>query len=349
MKVLHVLNTGKLSGAENVAADICMMFKDEFEMAYCSPDGPIRAALADRGIAFFPIDRLSVSELKRVIARYQPDLIDAHDVRATVATALGARSIPFISHLHVNNDDMRKITIKSILYLLAAKKANKIIAVSQSCIDEYVFRKSVEKKTLVLKNVIYSKRLEILIKKSNQEYAPDFIFLGRLTDQKDPKRIAKVAAEVLKHLPEAKFGVIGDGELRAEMKAIFTNEGVADRVIFTGSLSYPYKIIAQSKCMLFCSKFEGTPISALEAMYFGVAIVSTPTDGLIELIDNNVTGYLSDDNEVLVLDIVRLIQNETLRKAMSKKQIEKFKQINDEVAYAKTLEKVYRTTGQLSH
>ena len=345
MKVLHVLNTRKLSGAENVAADICMMFKEYYEMAYCSPDGPIKHALADREITFIPIKKLTIEELKRVIEAFQPDLIDAHDVRATVVTALVAKSIPYISHLHVNNNDMKKITLKSVLYMFAAKKAKRVIAVSESCINDYIFKKVIEKKTIVLKNIIYSKRLELLINKNSENYLFDFIFLGRLTDQKNPERIAKVASLVLKRLPYAKFGVIGDGDLKEVMKEIFNKEGVSDRVMFTGSLPYPYKTISQSKCMVFCSKFEGTPISALESMYFGVPIVSTPTDGLIELIENDVTGYLSDDDDELAQHIASLIEDQELWMKISAKQEEKFKTINNEDAYAKVLKEIYQIYG----
>ena len=342
MRILHILNTGKLSGAENVAADICMMFKEDYEMAYCSPEGSIKKALADRETAFIPIKELSVKELKRVISEYQPDLIDAHDVRATVVASLACKSVPFISHLHVNNDDMRKATIKSFLYMIAAKKAKKIIAVSESCIDEYVFKRAIEKKTTVLKNIIYSKRLEILMNKNDLDYFFDFLFLGRLSYQKNPQRLAEVASAVLKRLPDAKFGVIGDGELKTSMEEIFKTNGVSDRVILTGNLSYPYRTIKQSKCMLFCSRFEGTPISALEAMYFGLPIVSTPTDGLNELVENKITGYLSDDDNILADSVVKLIENNDLRKEMSIKQIDKFKKINDEKAYKKTLSEIYQ-------
>lgn len=343
MKILHILNTGKLSGAENVAADICMMFKSEYEMAYCSPDGAIRQALAERDITFIPIKELTVKELKRVISEYHPDLIDAHDVRATVVASLACQSIPFISHLHVNNDDMRKVTLKSILYMIATQKAKKIIAVSESCIDEYIFKKVIEKKTIVLKNIIYSKRLEMLMNRNDQDYFFDFIFLGRLTYQKNPQRIANVASCVLKQLPDAKFGVVGDGELKISMKEIFKTNGVSERAILTGNLSYPYKAIKQSKCMLFCSRFEGTPISALEAMYFGVPIVSTPTDGLNALIDNEITGYLSDDDDYLVSAIIKIIENKELRQEMSKKQVEKFNSLNDEKTYKKTLGTIYKS------
>lgn len=341
MKILHVLNTGNLSGAENVAADICMMLQDQHEMIYCSPDGPIRPALENRSVRFIPMEKLTVEALRAVIQAVKPDLIDAHDVKATVATSLACGSIPFVSHLHVNHKDMHRPNAKSVLYRLASKKAKKIIAVSQSSIDDYVFKKSIIDKTIVLKNIILSKRLEMLVSQPAADYYFDFIFLGRLSDQKNPKRLAAVASGVLKELPEARFGVIGEGDLKGKMQAIFEKEGVDNQVEFTGNLSLPYKAISQAKAMLFCSRFEGTPISALEAMYFGVPIVSTPTDGLVDLIDHGGTGYLSDSDEDLIEYLVKIITEEPLRNRLSKNQGLKFKRINNEKAYENKIKAVY--------
>jgi hypothetical protein len=58
-RILHILSTNTLSGAENVAADICMMFRDEYEMAYCSLDGPIKDSLCGRGVNFIPLKKLN--------------------------------------------------------------------------------------------------------------------------------------------------------------------------------------------------------------------------------------------------------------------------------------------------
>lgn len=341
MKILHVLNTSNISGAENVAADLCMMFANQHEMIYCSPDGSIRQALESRGVTFIGIEKLTVEALRGVIQEVKPDLIDAHGVRATVASSLAGGSIPFVSHFHGNHPNMRTITAKAILYRLASKKAKKIIAVSESCMADYVFKKALAKKTIVLKNIIFSKRLESLMNQAKADDKYDFVFLGRLTYPKNPQRLALVAAGVLKAIPTARFGVIGEGDLKDQMKDIFKAEGVDQQVVFTGSLDIPYQVIEQAKVMLFCSRFEGTPISALEAMYFGVPIVSTPTDGLRDLIDHGVTGYLSDEDEKLTAYGIKIIEDETLREALSQNQKDKFLRINDEEAYYQRINAIY--------
>ena len=89
MRILHILTSNRFSGAENVVCQIIGMMKDEpdVEMRYCSPDGQIREALAEREITFAPISELSVSEVKRAIKETKPDIIHAHDMRASFVAA----------------------------------------------------------------------------------------------------------------------------------------------------------------------------------------------------------------------------------------------------------------------
>ena len=71
------------------------------------------------------------------------------------------------------------------------------------------------------------------------------------------------------------------------------------------------------------SLFEGTPMCALEAMALGVPIVSTPVDGLIDIVKNNQNGFLSNVDEELANQIVRLLCDPDLLKTLSDNQIEK--------------------------
>jgi len=340
-RILHILSTNTLSGAENVAADICMMFRDEYEMAYCSLDGPIKDSLCDRGVNFFPLKKLNVLGLRECLKTFKPDIIHAHDIRASVYASFISFNIPVISHLHGNQKAMRKISIKSILYLISTFKVKTIIAVSDSCINDFVFKRIIKRKAVVIKNVIHLKRLEILMDKDEESYNFDFVFLGRLSYPKDPKRVALVASNVLKKCSFAKFGVIGDGELQKEMINVFEEQNVIDRVVFTGKLPYPYKALKSAKCLLMCSIYEGLPIAALEAMALGVPVVSTPVDGIKDLIINNQTGYLSNDNIELENHIIDLITNELLYKKVRRNIYGKIKLINNESYFKMKLNEFY--------
>ena len=337
------MQSDRLSGAENVAADICMMFKEEYMMSYCSPDGSIRRALSDREVDFLPVNKLSLPKIKHVIKVYKPDIIHAHDVSATILAALSAGKIPLFSHLHVNKGDMHTFTLKSFLYMIAVKKARRIIVVSEGCLSDFFFRREIESKTICLPNIIYYPRIEKLMQKDDNDYHFDFIYMGRICYQKNPQRVAKIASIVLKRCPDSTFGVIGEGELKDEMEAVFKEEGVAERVVFTGRLPYPYKALKQAKCLLICSRFEGTPIVALEAMVFGVPIISTPVDGMLDIVDNGKTGYLCSKDESLIQRVIELISDEKKQADFSMNSVERFKRLNNEERYREKLDGIYRS------
>ncbi len=341
MKILHVLSSNKLSGAENVAADICMMFEDEVEMIYCSPIGEIESSLNDRNVKYFPIDRLSIKDVRRAISMTNPSIIHAHDVKATLISYLSSSNIPVISHLHVNNEDMSKLTIKSFLYYLLCKKMKHVIMVSNSCYESFKFRKSLNRKVTILRNILYSKRIESLIEKDEESYESDFVFMGRLEYQKNPMRVANIAAEVLKNNSKSVFSIIGEGSFSDEMKAFFKMKNVSERVIFHGQLQYPYKALQSTKCLILASRFEGTPIAVLEAMSLGVPVVSTKTDGMLELIEHNKNGYLSDFDDDLIKYISKVINEENVRMHLVNNQYKVFSEINDIKNYKDEVRKLY--------
>ena len=134
MKILHLLNTNRYSGAENVVCQIINLFSldDSYEMLYCSPKGDIENSLKERNVRYVGIDKLTCKEVKRIIIEQQPDIIHAHDMKASFIASFVCGKIPLISHIHNNAYDSRGITLKSVAYLKAAWKAKHILWVSQS-------------------------------------------------------------------------------------------------------------------------------------------------------------------------------------------------------------------------
>src|SRR6056297_1322552 len=296
-KVLHLLRSNHFSGAENVVFQIINMFTDDnFEMVYCSRDGQIREALEKANIKFCPIKELTIKEVKRVVSDYKPDIIHAHDVSASVIASYFGSKYRVISHMHVNHESMSKINIKTILYLFCSSKFKHIFWVSKSSFDGYRFKNRICAKSSVLYNVM---NRDSIINRANQDsniYEYDVVYIGRLSYQKNPQRLMTVLKLAIELNPKIKIAIVGTGDLLDEVKKISKELGTENNISFLGFQSNPLKILNDSKVMVMTSRFEGTPMCALEAMALGVPIVTTPTDGLIDLIDDNVEGYLSEDN-----------------------------------------------------
>ncbi len=319
MKILHLLQSNRFSGAENVVCQIIGMFKDdtEHEFVYCSRDGQIREALDERGIAFAPMKDLTVSEVKRVIKEQKPDIIHAHDMRASFVAALACGKIKLVSHIHNNAFDSRGISVKSIAYLIAGIKASHIFWVSQSAFEGYAFHILFKKKSSVLYNIISIDALKKKMQMDTNSYDYDAVFLGRLSYPKNPQRLIGVFEKLALMKPDVKTAIIGTGELESEIKQLVREKKLEANVEFLGFNSNPYKILHDSKLMIMTSRWEGTPMCALEAMALGVPIVSTPTDGLKELVVNGETGYLCETDDELAEACYRLITDQICRKKMS--------------------------------
>lgn len=342
LKVLHILNTGKFSGAENVACQIISLFKGNAVAAtYVSYDGTIREALQERGIDFNPVRKMSVSELKRVIREENPDVIHAHDMKASFTAALACGKIPLVSHIHNNAFDSRSISVKSIAYYFAAWKAKHIFWVSQPAYEGYVFHKAFQKKSSVLVNIIDAEALKNKMVMDTEQYSYDMVFLGRLSGPKNPQRLIGVFAGILEQRPTTKLAIVGSGELESEVKQLVEEKGISDHVAFLGFQSNPYKILHDAKLMIMTSRYEGMPMCALEAMALGVPIVSTPTDGLKDVVETGVTGFLHESDEELCNSCLRILENADLQSKLSANSVKRAAQLMDLGKYRENILDVY--------
>jgi len=341
MRILHLLSSNVYAGAENVACGITKMFKPEIEMAYSSLNGPIIESLKERSIKFLPFSELTKTEVWRIVNEYKPDIIHAHDVRASIQAVRGGGGIEVISHLHCNFDEMKRISVKAVAYLSYAKKFKRIIAVSDDALNSYVFAKYIKHKSTVLYNVIDPEDLSIKVLSDPTEYNYDGVFIGRLVDQKNPLRIVKIMTMACRELPDAKFAIIGDGPLREQTQQAICAAGMDNQIRMLGYMSNPYKVLSQTKAMLMCSKYEGTPMTVIEAMLLGVPVVSTPTDGICKIIQSGKNGYLNDNNKVLVASLYNLIKQKDTYKHFSEMAKTRIATLNNIDNYKKVLKGLY--------
>lgn len=343
IRVLHVLVSNQFSGAENVVCQIINMFRqeDKIEMIYCSPDGPIRDALSDRGVVFAPMKAATPAELKRVISETKPTVIHAHDMRASFLTALTCGKIPFVSHIHNNNFDSRRPTVKAVLFRMAAWKAKHVFWVSEAARKGYYFCKGLEAKSSVLYNVIDVNQLRQKADAAEKRDAYDIVYLGRLTYPKHPERLIEVLDEIVRRNPKITAAIIGSGDLEQQTLQEIEKRGLNKNVHALGFMTNPYGILKNAKVMIMTSRWEGLPMCALESLALGVPIISTPTDGLRELIIPGKTGFLSDDNGEMAEKIIECVEDSELRAKLSANINAQVEKLMDISAYRDRLLKQY--------
>ena len=345
MKVMHVLNSRIYSGAEKVVCQIIKSFRDDtgMEMVYCSPDSEIvRQMLAEQDVTYLPMETMSIKELSRVIAEQKPDLIHAHDMRASFFSALCCGKIPLVSHIHNNAYDARGLSPKTVAYLLAGFRAKHILWVSNSSYEGYAFHKLFAKKSSVLYNIIDTEQIFEKKAKDETTYDYDMIYVGRLTFQKDPQRLMRLCARLRESKPDLKVAIVGTGELEEEVKALCAELGIQNNVQFLGFQSNPIKMIHDSKAMILTSRWEGTPMCALEAMALGTPVVSTPSDGMTDLLDDGVNGYLTDDDGQMAEKLLKIMNDPVHRTYLGENARKKFAEINDAPKYKQAIADCYK-------
>lgn len=340
--VLHVLSSNSFSGAENVACQIINMTNSEFDSIYCCPEGQIKKTLIAKAIPYLPLKKFNFWELRKVVKKICPTIIHAHDVKASVLTALSIPTrIKIVSHMHVNNKDMRKPSLKAIIYKLVAHRFSKIIWVSKSAYEDYVFKKSICENSLILTNIIDT---ESVIRRANNITPSvffDIISIGRLTYQKNPQKLFQILKSIVQIHPSIKAGIIGDGVLFDEIKNNIVNDHLENNILMLGFVDNPLPYLKNSKLLVMTSRFEGTPMVALEAMTLGIPIVSTSTDGMIDLVENGKTGFLHDSVDLFVENIVRILDDDEFRNELSNATKNKLRELNDEKGYKKIIIDIY--------
>jgi glycosyltransferase involved in cell wall biosynthesis len=134
--------------------------------------------------------------------------------------------------------------------------------------------------------------------------------VARLAEQKGQRYLLEAAAE----LPQARFAIVGEGELRADLECRADELGLTERVLFTGARDDVPDLLASFDVFAFPSLFEGLCLAVIEAQAAGVPVVATPVGGIRETVIDGETGLLVPprDPQALAQAIRRLLDDRDL-------------------------------------
>jgi 1,2-diacylglycerol 3-alpha-glucosyltransferase len=121
-----------------------------------------------------------------------------------------------------------------------------------------------------------------------------FIFIGRLSREKNLPMMIRAAGALSRNHPEIKILIIGEGPEEAMLRKLVYRSGLADHVLFLGAVPYDeLKDYIRSACaLLITSNYEGTAKVIKEAAFTGRATISTNTSGVRDAIKDGETGLI---------------------------------------------------------
>jgi glycosyltransferase involved in cell wall biosynthesis len=128
--------------------------------------------------------------------------------------------------------------------------------------------------------------------------APLVTVIARLAPIKRIDRFLRLAVRVAAELPEARFLVVGDGELRESLRASPEARALGDKLIWTGFRRDVADVCFASDVVVLTSDNEGTPVSLIEAQAAGTPVVSTRVGGVASVVRAGRIVERTDEREL---------------------------------------------------
>ncbi len=155
------------------------------------------------------------------------------------------------------------------------------------------------------------------------------LFLGLVTEQKGIYDLIEVIAEHKAEFDNKLTLHIGGNGEKGKLIDLISKNNIADLITYEGWVSGDKKtdLLNIADAFILPSYAEGLPISILEAMSYGLPILSTPVGGIPEIVENGVTGFLFQpgDKNGIFQAILQLLSNKDLAKQMGDESLAKAK------------------------
>ena len=137
--------------------------------------------------------------------------------------------------------------------------------------------------------------------------------VSRLVPIKRVDRFLRVAQQLAAR-PDARFVVVGDGELRDELTSSAESRALGDRLVWTGFRCDMPDVCFASDVVVLTSDNEGTPVSLIEAQAAAVPVVGVDVGGVASVVDDGETGLLAaaDDERGLAKAVAAILDDKAL-------------------------------------
>ena len=317
------------------------------------------------------LDRIALKKIKDIIIEFKPDIVHTHAAKAgalgrKAAYDLGVKQIYHTFHGHVFHSYFGKI--KTNIYKKIerdlAKKSTKIIAISEIqkqelseihkiCSKEKIeviplgfdLKKFYENQTE--KRKYFRKKWKI----KDDEIAIGII--GRLVPIKNHVFFIDVIEKVIrKSNTSLRIFIVGDGEEKEniiiKVSAYNLDYSTDDKIAtiqFTSWIKEIDEVNAGMDIICLCSLNEGTPVSLIEAQASGKPIVTTRTGGIENIVVENKTALISDNNDLnkFTENLMSLIKEKDKRTLFSQIAIKKSKDFDYSILI-KNIKKLYKNS-----
>ena len=266
----------------------------------------------------------------------------AADLWGRLAARLAHVPIIITTEQNINYDQS---WIRELLKRVTYHFATATVAISSAVkrYARYKYKVPKEKITVIPNDVdVVEFEKQLALAQVEKTTKPVILTVGRLVEQKGQKHILEAFAK-LKDNENYELWLAGDGTLHADLEQTAKQLGIAKQVKFLGARRDIPALLKQADLFVFPSLWEGLGIAVLEAAIAKVPIVATAVDGILDIIEDNETGYLVEagDSEDLQFTMEKMLFNPSRAKFMADAAYQKVKNNFDIKVVVKKYEELY--------
>jgi glycosyltransferase involved in cell wall biosynthesis len=299
-------------------------------MLVANPDGELRKRAAE-GLELLPLaprtemDLSAAWRLSRAIKQLRPDVVHAHDPHAVAmaALALSMSTQPKRAPLVAS----RRVDFRLKRNALSRWKYDQVdlFVCASDAIRRMLAEDGVrQERTVTVHEGIDLDRVAAAPPASLREElwlphgSPIVGNIGALVPHKGQRHLIDAAALVLREVPDARFVIAGEGELRGSLEQQIKHLNLEKHVFLLGFRTDVLSLLKAFDIFAMSSVTEGLGTSLLDAMACAKPIVATTAGGIPEVVQDGRTGLLvaPRDHDAMARAILTLLKDEPLRRRM---------------------------------
>ena len=298
------------------------------------PDGELRRRAAE-GLDLIPIaprtemDLSAAWKFARVVKRLAPDVIHAHDphgvAMASLALSLGAgsakagRAPALVASrrvdFHLKGNSFSRWKYHQVDCFIAASEAIRHMLVSDGVPDAQTVTVH---EGIDVEHVVAAPPVDVHAAFFLPHGAPVVGNIAALVPHKGQRYLIEAAHLVVQQIPDARFVILGEGELREHLEKQVKDHRLEKHVLLPGFRTDVLGCLKTFDLFVMSSVTEGLGTSLLDAMAASRPIVATTAGGIPEIVEDGVNGWLVPprDHHALAAAIVRALKDAELRRRM---------------------------------
>lgn len=304
MRVLHLISSGGLFGAEKVMLNLAEQHNNQGIPSWVmnirnthNPREELALAAIGRGVPSDAVvskgrfDPKTIDLLCAFIKKNRITLLHSHNYKANLIGAMAARKagIPVVATLHGYINHGLKLKFYEAVDRFNLHKFNKVVFVDESL--KKWFRPDSIKAT-VINNGVSSNGFVSYDARLIDNKKITIGTVGRLSIEKGQRYLIEAFAVIAREYPKACLLIVGSGELLSQLQGLSRRLGFESQVRFEGFRSDVERFYRQMDIYVLPSLLEHFPLSVLEAMSFGKPIIATNVGGVPEIVKDGETGIL---------------------------------------------------------